>query len=84
MAMDFVFNNAQSLREVCAGGYKTETALQAAVIAAMAVAAAAQQTYTCTVSVSGYTGQDVQNIMRVLSDMNFTVTLSGSTLSISW
>ena len=84
MAQDFVFNNAQSLREVCAGNYKTETALQALAVAAMAVAAAAQQTFTCSVSVTGYSGQDVQNVMRVLSDQNFIFTLAGSTLTITW
>lgn len=84
MALDYVFNNAQSMREVCAGTYKTETALQAVIVAAMAVAAAAQETFTCTSSVSGYSAQDVQNCMRVLNDMNFTVSLSGSTLTIAW
>lgn len=84
MAFDFVFNNAQSLREVCSGGYKTETALQAAIIAAMAVQAALTASFSCTVSVTGYSGQDVQNCMRVLEDMNFGVSLSGSTLTITW
>lgn len=84
MAFDFVFNNAQSTREVCSGTYKTEAALQATVVAAIAVAIAAQESFSCTVSVSGQSAQDVQNVMRVLNDMNYTVTLSGSTLTIAW
>jgi malonyl CoA-acyl carrier protein transacylase len=84
MALDFVFNAPQSLREICAGTYKTEAALQALIVAAMAVAAAAAQTFTCSVSVTGYSGQDVQNVCRILGDMGFTVSQSSSTLTISW
>ena len=84
MAFDFVFGNAQSVREVCAGTYKTEAAFQALVVAAMAVAIAAAETFSCSVSTSGVSSQDVQNIVRVLSDQNFTTSQSGSTLTISW
>lgn len=81
---DYVFSNAQSLREVSAGTYKTEAALQAAVIAAMASVVATGELFTCTVSVTGYSGQDVNNVTRTLGDSNFTVSQSGSTLTISW
>lgn len=84
MALDFCFNNAQSTREACAGTYKTEAALQATIVAAIAVSIAAAETFNCTVSMSGQSAQDVQNCMRILNDMNFTVSLSGSTLTISW
>lgn len=84
MALDFVFNNAQSAREVCAGTYKTEAALQATIVAAIAVQIALQESFSCTVSVSGQSSQDVQNCMRILNDMNFTISLAGSTLTISW
>ena len=84
MALDFVFTNAQSLREVCAGTYKTETALQAVVIAAMAAVVATGELFTCTAACSGYSQQDVENVMRVLTDQNFTCSYSGTTLTISW
>lgn len=80
----FVFNNAQSVREMCSGTYKTEAALQGAVIAVIVTAIAAAETFTTTVSVSGYSGQDVNNVMRILVADGYTVSLSGSTLSISW
>lgn len=84
MALDFVFMNSQSLREVCAGTYKTEAALQAAVVAAMAAVVATGELFTCTVSVSGYSAQDIQNVMRVLTDQNFIVSLATTTLTINW
>jgi hypothetical protein len=79
-----MFDNAQSLREASAGTYKTEAAFQALVIAAMAVAVAAQETFSCSVSTTGVSGQDVQNVTRLLADNNFTTSQSGSTLTISW
>lgn len=81
---NFVFGNAQSLREISAGTYKTEAALQAAVIASMATAAALYNSFSCTVSVSSYSAQDVQNVMRILNEKNFGASLSGSTLTITW
>lgn len=84
MAQDFIFGNAQSVREMSAGTGKTESAFQATVIAAIAVAIAAAETFTCTVSTSGVSSQNLQNTMRVLTDANYTTSLSGSTLTISW
>lgn len=81
---DFVFGNAYSVREVCSGTYKTEAALQATIVAAMAVAIALAGTFTCNVSLSGQSAQDVQNVCRLLTDMSFGVTISGSTLTITW
>lgn len=84
MALDFVFSNAQSLREVSAGTYKTETALQAVVIAAMAAVVATGELFTCTAACSGYSAQDIENVMRLLTDQNFTCSFSGTTLTLSW
>jgi hypothetical protein len=84
MAFDFACNNAQSTREICASSYKTEAALQATVTAALYAAMAAQNTFSTTVSVTGATSQDLQNVTRILGDMNFTTSQSGSTLTISW
>lgn len=84
MAFDFVFGNAQSVREVCAGTYKTEAALQAVVVAAIAAVIATGELFTCTAACSGYSQQDIQNVIRVLSDQGFTTSFSGTTLTISW
>jgi len=84
MAQDFVFGNAQSMREVAAGTYKTETALQAVVVATMAAAVATGELFTCTASCSGYSQQDIQNVMRILCDQGFICSYSGTTLTITW
>ena len=81
---DWCFSNAQSTREMSAGTYKTEAALQATIIAAIAAVIATGELFTCTVSTSGTVAQDLQNCMRLLTDMNFTVSLAASTLTISW
>ena len=80
------FDNAQSVREGCSMTYKTEYALRAAIVAALAaqVAVTTNDTFTTTVSVSGYSGQDVQNNIAALRADGFTVTQSGTTLTISW
>jgi hypothetical protein len=78
------FTNAQSVREASAGTYKTEFAFRALIIAATAVAVAAAETFTCSVSTTGVSAQDVQNNVRFMITNGFTVSLSGSTLTISW
>lgn len=80
----FIFNNAGSVREACTAGYKTEFALQAAVVAAIAVAVAGNTTFFCNVSVTGYGQQDIQNVTRALVANGFGVSLNGSTLTINW
>lgn len=80
----FVFGNAQSVREVCAGTYKTETALQAVVIAAIAAVVATGEVFTANAAASGYSQQDIQNVVRDLVSQNFTVSYSGTTITISW
>jgi hypothetical protein len=80
------FNNAQSVREGCNMTYKTEYALRAAIIAALAaqVAVTNNDTFTTTVSVSGYSAQDIQNNTIVLHSGGFITSQSGTTLTISW
>jgi len=80
----FVFGNAQSVREVSAGTYKTEAALQAVVIAAIAAVVATGELFTCTASASGYSQQDVNNVMRDLISQGFTATYSGTTITLAW
>jgi hypothetical protein len=78
------FSNAQSVREACAGTYKTEYALAAAIIAVLATAVAGNETFTTTVSISGYSQQDIQNNLLVLRGSGFTTSTAGTTLTISW
>jgi hypothetical protein len=82
--MHLIFNNAQSVREASAGTYKTEAAMQALVIAAMATAIATGELFTANVSVSGGSAQDVQNVTRDLISCGFGVSQSGSTLTFTW
>ena len=77
------FDNPQTVREGSASTYKTEYAMAALVIAAFATAVAASA-FSTTVSVSGGSAQDVENVMRWLTRLNFICSLSGSTLTISW
>jgi hypothetical protein len=80
------FTDAQSVREACATSYKTEYALRAAIVAALAaqVATTNNDLFTTTVSVSGYSSQDLQNNIALLRMGGFTATLSGTTLTIAW
>ena len=80
------FDNAQSVREGCCMTYKTEYALRAVIVAALAAAVAVttNDTFTTTASVSGYSGQDVQNNLAALRADGFTATQSGTTITISW
>ena len=80
------FDSAQSVREGCCMTYKTEYALRAAIIAALAaqVAVTTNDTFSTTVSVSGYSQQDIQNNLQVLRGGGFTTSISGTTLTISW
>lgn len=82
--MKLVFDNAQSVREVCAGTYKSEAAFQALIVAAIAVAIAAAETFTCSVSTTGVSAQDVQNTVRNLIGNGFQVSQASSTLTVSW
>jgi len=80
------FDNAQSVREGCNASYKTEYALRAVIVAALAaaVATANNDIFTTTASVSGYSGQDIQNNVALLRNGGFTTSQSGTTLTISW
>lgn len=82
--MNIIFDNAQSVREVCSGTYKTEAALMASIIAAIAAVVATGELFTCTVSTSAKTSQDVQNCIQHLRESFYTTSLAGSTLTISW
>lgn len=83
MASDGYFDNSDTVRAGSSSSYKSEYALWATVVAAMAVSVAAS-TYTCTVDTSAQSEQDVSRITSTLSRLNFDWSLSGSTLTISW
>jgi hypothetical protein len=40
--------------------------------------------FTCTVSVSGYAALDIQNNMNILSQLGYGVSLSSTTLTLTW
>lgn len=80
----FIFNNAQSIREMSAGTYKTEAALQAVVIAAIAAVIATGEVFSATASASGYSQQDITNVMRRLISCGYTASYSGTTITIAW
>lgn len=40
--------------------------------------------YTTTVSMSGYSGQNIQTWMQLLNGLSYTTSYSGTTLTISW
>lgn len=82
--MNLIFDNAQSVREVCAGTYKTEAALQAAIISAIAAVIATGEIFTASVSISSYGNQDINSVMRMLNEGFFTASVVGSNLVISW
>lgn len=82
--MDSIFNNGKTMAAVSSGTYKTETALQAVIVAAMAVAVATGELFTCTASCSGYSQQDIQNCIRTLRASGFGTSYSGTTLTLTW
>lgn len=41
-------------------------------------------TYSCTLTVSGKDGSDVQLVRQILNQRGYTLTQSGSTITISW
>jgi hypothetical protein len=61
----------------------TQTALIALAAAAIATASSAGN-YSCTVSMSGQTSDNVQYLLELLRNEGYTATLSGTTLTISW
>lgn len=40
--------------------------------------------FTCTASMTGYASLDIQDNMQMLSQLGYTVSLSGTTLTVSW
>jgi len=54
------------------------------VIAAAITTAVNGGLFTTTASVSGYAALDIQTNMNILTQMGYTVSLSGTTLTISW
>jgi len=68
-----------------AGSYAsaTETALHAAIATAVN-AAIASGLFTTTVAASAYTASMVQNQMVLCEGLGYTVSYSGTTITISW
>jgi|HubBroStandDraft_2_1064218.scaffolds.fasta_scaffold07370_7 hypothetical protein len=72
---------ARSLATSYASG--NETALHAA-IATQINSAITSGLFTCTVACSAYSAQSVENQMNLCSGLGYTVSYSGTTLTLSW
>lgn len=72
--------NARSLAAIKNGG---DQPVQNVIAAAIATAVNSGL-FTTTASMVGYTAANIQNNMNVLSQMGYTVTLSSTTLTVSW
>lgn len=71
---------ARSLASIKAGGDQpTINAIDVAVNTAIN-----SGLFSATASVSGLSSQDIQNNMNMLQQLGYTVTISGTTMTISW
>lgn len=50
----------------------------------IATALSTAGTYSCTLTMSGKTGSDVQAIKQALLNLGYRITVSGSTITILW
>lgn len=78
-----LYPGAQQARMLSGAVSSPETVIQALVAGAIRTAVAAGL-FTCTASMASKTTQDVQNQMRILKAQGYTVSLSGTTLTVSW
>lgn len=62
----------------------TYSAYEALALGNIATALATAGTYSCTLTTSGKTQADVQNVMQSLWDAGFRLTQSGTTITIKW
>lgn len=77
---------AQGAREFStlnAATASSDQAVQAAIVTAINTAVASGL-YTCTASMSGKAQADIQYWMGLLSGLGYTVSYSGTTLTLTW
>lgn len=78
-----IYCQAAKARELSSLTNTSDVPVQVAIDNAINTAIAAGL-YTCTASMSGFTAFNIQTNMRMLSDMGYNVTLSGTTLTVRW
>lgn len=86
MLDDGFIDQAGFVHQVASTPVNLDYQLQAAVSNAIATASVTQL-FTCTVSVSAYSANSyalVQVLMQRLTNMGYTSSLSGSTLTVNW
>jgi hypothetical protein len=81
--LDDLFFSAQGAHERAYNSAGTQTILVDAVVAAI-LTAVTSGLFTCTYNASGKASQDVQWVLEQLRLDGYTVTVSGSTWTISW
>lgn len=83
MIDDGFFDQAQFMHQVSLLPGNSDFAIQNAISNAIGTAAVAGN-LTCTVSVAAYTAALIQATMQRLTNMGYTFSLSGSTLTVNW
>ena len=78
-----LYYSARKARELAATKNAGDQPVQN-VIAAAITTAVNSGLFSTTASMSGYTDLNVQTNMNVLSQMGYTVSLSSTTLTVSW
>lgn len=80
---DGLIPSAVAAHEASTDHAGTQTTLMSLAAADIAAATSAGN-YTCTVSVSEQTSNDIQYLMEALHGLGYTISLSGTTLTVSW
>lgn len=75
--------HAQVVRNLATTPDGENSEIQAAVSAVLNTAIG-NGLFTTTLSMVGYVSQEIQNTMNLLQALGYTVSLSGTTLTISW
>lgn len=78
-----VFIESQAADARSLGGYKTQSALEALITAAI-YASIASSSLTATVSITGLDADDVQACCANLNVQGYGVSVSGSSLVLTW
>lgn len=78
-----IYCQAAKARELSALTNKSDVPVQIVIDNAINTAIVAGL-YTATASMSGFAALDIQNNMNMLRQLGFTVSLAGTTLTVSW
>lgn len=78
-----IFPTAREAQDIVSNG-STSLAYIALALGNIATALATPGTYSCTLTVSGKTAQDVQAVRQKLLAMGYIITQTTTTLTIKW